>query len=110
MMEAETGDRIHSMSRYLVALFIMMSYSIECRAQKFMPENIDSLVKSIEGSISIAKGQQAPAMEFMNIEIDKLQNLHDYLGKTLLLKFWYRGCHSCVEDMHVVSKLQDDYA
>ncbi len=33
----------------------------------------------------------------------------DYLGKTVLLKFWYRGCKPCEAEMHDVSQLQKDY-
>jgi thiol-disulfide isomerase/thioredoxin len=110
MMEAETGDKIHSMSRYLVALFIMMSYSVECRAQFIFPSNPDSLPRVIEANIVHAKGTKAPELGFTNIETNKRQHLTDYLGKTLVLKFWYRGCKGCEEDVHVVSKLQDDYA
>jgi|ERR1051326_10797 peroxiredoxin len=97
------------MSRYLAALFIMMSYSVECRAQDFPYSNPDSLIKSIEGNILRAKGKKAPRLEFTNIETNAQQYLTDCLGKTALLKFWYRGRRGCEEDMHVVSKLQDDY-
>lgn len=100
------GARLTSL---IQAVTVLMSFSVRCMAQEFISSNINSLVRSIEENIDQAKGKKAPALEFTNIETNVHQHLTDYLGRTLLLKFGFRGCKGCEEDMRVVSKLQDDY-
>src|SRR6267143_2740918 len=109
MHDSSLNNGICRIVRPLVGLLVIMSISGECRAQEMFYSNPDSLIKSIEENILRAKGKKAPNLEFTNVETNAHQNLTDYLGKTVLIKFGYRGCRGCEEDMRVVSKLQDDY-
>src|ERR1041384_546719 len=109
MIKAGSSRVSSRAGRWFVNLFIMLIVNVEGSAQSVY-SNPDSLVKAIEGNISQAKGKKAPELKFTNIDTIARQHLTDYLGKTVLLKFWYKGCRGCEEDMRVVSKLQDEYA
>lgn len=75
-----------------------------------LQSNIGEHAKNVEENISKAIGKRSPNLKFINLETKTTQSLTDYLGKTILLKFWYRGCKSCEVEMHDVSQLQKDYS
>jgi peroxiredoxin len=72
--------------------------------------DINETVKNVEENISKTIGSKAPNLKFVNIETKTTQSLTDYLGKTILLKFWNRGCKPCEVEMHDISQLQKDYS
>lgn len=76
----------------------------------FIQSDINENVKNVEENISKAIGKRSPNLKFINLETKTTQSLADYLGKTVLLKFWGRGCKSCEVEMHDVNQLQKDYS
>ncbi len=76
----------------------------------FIQSDINENVKNVEENISKAIGKRSPNLKFINLETKTTQSLADYLGKTVLRKFWGRGCKSCEVEMHDVNQLQKDYS
>ena len=67
-----------------------------------------SVAKSLRGR-NIKKGQQVP--EFSAIDFTgKTFTNKDFQGKYLLINFWASWCKPCLEEMPVITNVQDSYS
>src|SRR5271169_1623156 len=68
-----------------------------------------SFVDSVRNRLAHSIGTKAPDLVYQSLENNDMCTISSFRGKTLLLKFWNRGCPPCIEEMPVIARLQDKY-
>ena len=72
-------------------------------------EDTQRWIEDIVNDLSTSIGSKAPNFQFTTISDSVTHNLSEFDGKTVMLKFWNRGCAPCIKEFPEVSELQDDY-
>lgn len=97
----------HRIKYILLALILFFPLdSFFARQAQTNPELDPVLIKS---NLDKSIGKQAPSISFHLIDTKNQDSLAHYNGSTVLLLFWNKNCSGCIQEMPVVSKLQESY-